>query len=329
MIFKSYLLEQNLNILKAQIVLIYGENIGAIGDIKKKISLENYKNEIIKLTQDEILKNEQLLINEIRNKSLFENQKTIFVQNVDDKILKIIQEILLEVGENKVFLFASALEKKSKLRNFFESKDNLNIIPFYQDNETTIKRIISEELKDFVGLSTEVKNLLLNNCNNDRAKLKNEIYKIKNFFIDKSIDIKKLQMLLNYEEVEDFNMIKDAVLKGDKKVTNKLIDSTFIDDQKSILYLGTINNRLLKLKEVKKNSGKNIEKIINELKPPLFWKDKPIFLKQLQHWDEKRINLALSRTYKIEIIIKSNASVNKNVILKKFLIDICNLANAA
>ena len=85
-----------------------------VEDIKKKISLANHKNEIIKLTQDEILKNENLLINEIRNKSLFENQKTIFVQNVDDKILKIIQEILLEVGENKVFLFASALEKKSK-----------------------------------------------------------------------------------------------------------------------------------------------------------------------------------------------------------------------
>ena len=95
MIFKSYLLEQNLNILNAQFVLIYGENIGAIKDIKKKISLANHKNEIIKLTQDEILKNENLLINEIRNKSLFENQ-TIFVQNVDDKILKIIQEILLE-----------------------------------------------------------------------------------------------------------------------------------------------------------------------------------------------------------------------------------------
>ena len=49
---------------------------------------------------------------------------------------------------------------------------------------------------------------------------------------------------------------------------------------------------------------------------------------------EKKIDVSdkikniLNETYKLEIEIKSNAMLNKNVLLKKLLIDICTLANA-
>ena len=36
MIYKSYTIENNLEIIKDKIVLFYGENAGLIGDIKKK-----------------------------------------------------------------------------------------------------------------------------------------------------------------------------------------------------------------------------------------------------------------------------------------------------
>ena len=37
MIYKSYLVEENIEILKNNLVLIYGENLGLINDLKKKI----------------------------------------------------------------------------------------------------------------------------------------------------------------------------------------------------------------------------------------------------------------------------------------------------
>jgi hypothetical protein len=40
MIYKSYLVEQNINILKKDVVLIYGENDGLKGDLKKKIKIK-------------------------------------------------------------------------------------------------------------------------------------------------------------------------------------------------------------------------------------------------------------------------------------------------
>ena len=43
----------------------------------------------------------------------------------------------------------------------------------------------------------------------------------------------------------------------------------------------------------------------------------------------KSINKIQNDIYKAEIKIKTTSSVDKNIILKKLLVDICNLANAA
>ena len=47
MIFKSYLVEENINLLKNQIVLFYGENIGLLEDFKDKIKLKYNESEML------------------------------------------------------------------------------------------------------------------------------------------------------------------------------------------------------------------------------------------------------------------------------------------
>ena len=72
MIFKSYILEQDIEIVNNQkIFLIYGENQGLKKEFKKKLRIQNKSQEIISLLQDEIIKNKNILVNEINNKSLF------------------------------------------------------------------------------------------------------------------------------------------------------------------------------------------------------------------------------------------------------------------
>jgi DNA polymerase III delta subunit len=87
---------------------------------------------------------------------------------------------------------------------------------------------------------------------------------------------------------------------------------------------------LLKLNEIFKLIGQtSLEKAIDMLKPPIFWKDKPEFLKQAKKWNMNKIKKIMNKTYNLELEIKSNSIVNKNILLKKLLIDICNLANAS
>ena len=71
------------------------------------------------------------------------------------------------------------------------------------------------------------------------------------------------------------------------------------------------------------------KKAINDLKPPVFWKDKPKLISQAKVWDKKKIKLMMKDTYNIEIKIKSSLSTDKQILIKKLLIDMCELANAS
>ena len=328
MIYKSYLVEENTEILKNKLVLIYGENLGLINDLKIKILEKNQKSKILKFNQDEILKKENVFFEELNNRSLFEEKKVFFIDNINDKFLKIVEQVLSLENENSIFLYSDILEKKSKLRNFFEKEKKTDIVPCYKDNEITLKNIISKNLKDYSGLTTVIINLIIDSCGNSRTKIRNEIIKIKAFFNGSSLNYESISKLLNIKENEDFNFVRDFAISGNKKKTGEYLDNTILETEKTTYYLSNINQRLMKLKEVLKNK-KNIEQTINEIRPPIFWKDKSTFLLQARVWNIKKLDEALKNIYNTEIRLKSNADINKNIVLKNLIVDICNLATAS
>ena len=329
MIHKSYLVEQNFDILKNNLVLFYGENVGLIDDFKDKIIKNFSRSNIIKFNQDEILKNKSLLLNELQNVSLFHQQKIFLIRDINDKAFNLIEEIVAEIGDNKIFLFSDILEKRSKLRTFFEKDRKIDIVPCYEDNNLTIKKIISYELKNITGVSHQVINLLNEVCGNDRSKLRNEINKIKTLFNEKPITFDELNKLLNLGENADFKLLKNTAISGKKNEISKFLSRTVLEDNKLTYYIAAINQTLLRLKQIDQSTKESVEERINQLKPPLFWKDKSEFLEQVKLWNTKKINYVLDLTYNLEVVAKSNTQVDKSIIMKKLLVDICCLANAA
>ena len=228
---KSYLVEQNIKILKTNITLFYGENLGLKNELKEMIKIENPNDEFLHFDQNELLKNSNIIINELSNFSLFQRNKIIYINNASDKILEIVQEIYENFSDNKVFIFAGALEKKSKIRNFFEKTNSLSIVACYPDNEITIKNIIQRKLKSFNGLTPANLNTIVENSNLDRIKLNNELEKIKLFFSSKQITEQELQLILDPNFQDNFNLLKDAALLGKKEETNKLLSSTVFEPE--------------------------------------------------------------------------------------------------
>jgi len=330
MIYKSYLIEQNISLLDKNLFLFYGENLGLKNELKEKIRFQNKKAEIINLSQDDIINNIDNFFNEILNISLFDEKKIYFINQVNDKILDTIKIIEPKIDSQKFYLISESLDKRSKIRNYFEKSNNCGVVACYIDNEISFKKIIIERLKNYKGVTTENINLISNKCNLDRDKLNNELDKIYTFFLEKNIDRNKLEILLDNKINNDFSLLKDEAFNGNRIETNKLLSDTIIDSEKNILYLNIINQRLIKLNDIFKLIGQtSLEKAIDMLKPPVFWKDKPAFLKQAKKWNMNKIKKILNKTYSLELEIKSNSIVNKNILLKKLLIDICNLANAS
>jgi DNA polymerase-3 subunit delta len=330
MIYKSYLIEHNINLLDKNLFLFYGENLGLKNEFKDKIKFQNNNAEIINFSQDDIINNIDNFFNEIVNISLFDEKKIYFINQVNDKILDAIKIIEPKIDSQKFYLMSESLDKRSKIRNYFEKSNNCGVVACYNDNEISFKKIIIDRLKNYKGVTTENINLISDKCNFNRDKLNNELDKIYTFFLEKNINRNQLEILLDNKINNDFSLLKDEAFNGNKIETNKLLSDTIIDSEKNIFYISIINQRLLKLNEIFKLIGQtSLEKAIDMLKPPIFWKDKPAFLKQSKKWNMDKIKKILNKTYSLELEIKSNSIVNKNILLKKLLIDICNLANAS
>ena len=330
MIYKSYLVEQDFNSLNKNFILFYGENLGLKNDFKKKIKLNKGNAETVSLLQEDIIKDEDNFFNMVFNLSLFQKERIFIIENVNDKILPILEKIEQKTVEEKIVLFSELLDKKSKLRNYFEKSNKVGIVPCYVDNEITLKKIILDKLKGYTGLTNQNLNIILENCGLDRSKLNNELDKIATFFENKIIDDDKLETLLNFKVNDSFELLKDQALIGDKIKTNKLISDTILENGKNIFYLNVINQRLMKLLEVNEitKNGK-LDEAIGKIKPPIFWKDKPIFNIQAKKWNKNKLKKVLNQTYKIELKIKSNSQVSQSLLIKKLLIDMCCIANAS
>ena len=59
MIFKSYQIEQNLELIDKDLILFYGENLGLQNEFKKLIKKKKRDSEIILLNQEDIIKNKE------------------------------------------------------------------------------------------------------------------------------------------------------------------------------------------------------------------------------------------------------------------------------
>tara|TARA_B100001094_G_C18137615_1_gene776003 strand:+ start:374 stop:1372 length:999 start_codon:yes stop_codon:yes gene_type:complete len=330
MILKSYIIEQNINSLaQYKMILFYGENQGIKKEFKDNLKTIHKNKEVLNLFQEEIIKAKDFLINEISSQSLFGEKKLIFINEANDKILNILEELNEYIQEDRIFIFGDVLDKKSKLRSYFEKSKEHASVACYQDNEIGLKKIISNKLAGYSGIDNQTINLIIQSSGLDRGKIYNEIEKIKNCFKEKKIEIEKLENLLNLKTNDDFSQLKDEAIKGNKFNTNKLLSETIFQTENSVYYLNSINQRINKLNDIEnlKHKEKNLDTIINQLKPPVFWKDKPILIEQSKKWNKKRLQEILKKTYNAEIELKSNSMIRKDLLLKMLILDLCSTAN--
>ena len=324
MIFKSFVVEKNIKSLDAYFaVLFYGENIGLKDELKKEIKKNHRAFEQYIFSQEEIIKNKKKLDEQLENTSLFSKNKIIIINEVSEKLKNIIIPILENPKENsKLFLFAENLDKKSSIRSFFEKNRTLGIIPCYQDNERTLSEYIRKKLNGYEGLSQDLINTLISNSGLDRKTISNELEKINNLFLNKKIDAEKLNTLINNRYNLDFDNLRDNCFSGDQKLLNKNLGSISLQNEDAYFYLNNLNMRIKKLFDLRYEyeKSKNIELAMDNIKPKVFWKDRPIFSKQIKIWNLKKLKDAKELLFNAEMTIKTKLSGYNEVIIKNLLI---------
>ena len=315
MIIKSFEIRK-INQNKSNIMLIYGENEGLKNNIME--SLIKDEDNTFKYEEKEILDNKNEFIESIFSQSLFENKKNVIIKRATDKILKIIEEILeKKIEDLNLIINSNNLEKRSKLRSFFEKNKDLICIPVYADNLQTITRLAFDFFKDKnISISQSNINLIVTKSNGDREILFNELDKIGNYCINgKKLNEEIIQKLINLSQDYSISELVDNCLAKNKKKIISIFNENNFNDSDCIIIIRTLlgkSKKLLALAQEYK-SNKDIDLTIASAKPPIFWKDKEITKKQLLGWKAENIQKLIYKITEIELSIKRNLNNSLNI----------------
>ena len=316
MILKSFevkKINQNIN----HLILFYGKNEGLKNEtldvlIKDKNKISNYE-------EKEILDNENNFIESILSKSLFDQEKIIIIKRATDKILKII-EILnsKNLKDITVIINSDILEKKSKLRSFFEKNKKCICVPFYPDTNQTLSRLCYNFLKEKkISISSANINLIVDKCGGDREILQKELEKIEYFNKNgKKITSENIVKLINLSENHSISeLVDNCLVKNRKKIISILNENIFTSEDCIII----IRSFIIKAKKILVlltafEANNNIDLTIASAKPPIFWKDKEITKQQIYKWKTKNIKELIYKLSEIELLIKKNINNSINII---------------
>jgi len=318
MIIKTFEIEK-LKKKSSKFFLLYGENEGFKNQVFKEVFANNFKEKIQRFDENEILNNFDNFISSIINKSFFEESKLILILRATDKIIKLIDSLLdKNITDTTIILNANILEKKSKLRSKFEKEKNLVCIPFYKDDIKTLRQIANRFfVKNKISLSQEVVNLIVERSRGDRINLMNELEKISLFMINKkTINIEDVIKLTNLAENYSVSELADNCLLKNLNKVNKIFNENIFSLDDCILIIRTLlikSKRLLELKKVQ-NTNENIEEIIANYRPLIFWKDKEIVKNQINKWGLVDTEKMIYKINKTELEVKQNYTNALNIV---------------
>lgn len=318
MIVKSYEINK-IDINKVNFILMYGDNQGFKDEVikfiikKKNIKQNNYY-------EKDVLDNSENFFNTVSTKSFFENEKIIVIKNATDKIRSMLEEIINKNFEGlTIILDSGILEKKSKLRTYFEKEKSLICVPFYPDNHQSLNIIIKKFFNEKnIQASQETLNLIIERSNGSRQHLNAELNKIENFMINKKeIKIDEIMKLTNLGKDYEVSDLIESCLAKDRKKISKIINENNFSNEDVILILRVFLSkakRLLNLKIIEK-TNKNIDAVISAYKPHIFWKDKEIVKKQAKTWTEMNVRNLIKKINEIELSTKKNSNLSQRILI--------------
>ena len=311
--------------------LLYGPNTGLIEETINNTLKPNFSKNLYYHDEKDILSNEDEFKEGILNQSFFDKDKLIIINRATDKILNIIKEIIdKKIEDLKIIIKSEILEKKSKLRNFFEKNNNTIIVPFYEDNYQSLLVLAQNFIKEKkIKISSQNINFIIERAKGKRINLKNELEKIAIYCLKKqSINFEEILKLTNLAENYNISDLIDQCLVGNKKKTIQILNENNPSTEDNILIVKNFLYKLKRLKKLKESLelNKNTEIILSSYKPPIFWKDKEIIKQQLKVWTIKKIKDQIKEINELENQIKKNSQIS-NLTVNNFIFNSLNTAN--
>lgn len=308
--------------------LIYGPDSGGVSNLANKIAtqiVENPSDPFSCTTVDnERLSNESTLIfDEMSAISFFGGRKLVLFKNADsnketaDAISAVI-EGLSEDAKKGAFLLVTAgdLTPASALRKLYEADPSVAALACYVEDEKDLTAKITRLFTQKGMRATErgIVEYMAESCQGDSKIIESEIEKLE-LYLDgrKEITLEDVFATTGNSTETELQDICDLVCSGKKIEAEIALRKALDTGTAPIAIIRTLQRYIEKLQNCAQqvNDGKTIEAAVASVRPPIFFKQVPVFRSHLNHILKKPANDiwdAYSKLYDAEAQIKESGS---------------------
>jgi DNA polymerase-3 subunit delta len=290
--------------IKKKAMVFYGPNIGKIDDcINSVVSLKrkDQKIEIIYRYSDELKSGEiKSVIHQNNSLDLFGKMTVIVLRLFNEKLSKEITESLNDIQNNglKIIIRAEQLGVKSILRKYFEKTEDLLIVPCYEESAFEKKKYIEDFFKsERISVTESFITTLSNHLSNDRLEIREELNKIQLLTEGENANIENLNIFYNSVYSDEIEFINSLVSGKVDSYLSKQLDRLTQLRSEQIRCASILLEHFYKLFKVKflLSEGISNQKAQSMLKPPIFFKYKNDFEKQLSMWSLRNLEIIIKK----------------------------------
>ena len=297
-------------------VLLYGPNRGLVRDRAKNISsfLTNGHTDdpflVATLDEAAIKADPGVLFTEAYSLALTGGNKIVRVSGATDKLATELDAILSsDSRSNSLIIEAADLPPRSKLRTLFEKLTNAASIACYDDDSSNLRSLITEKFRSQnISFDNDAVDALLARLSKDRLLNLSEIDKVCLFVgPGETVSENLIRLAIGESGGETIDDIVYLIFDGQKNLADHALAEGFVEGYSPVQIVRRLQSHLERLLRVRSlmDRGESIDRAMAKLRPPVFFKVKDRFRRQVTMWPIAQLQKCLDALIELEIECKS------------------------
>jgi DNA polymerase-3 subunit delta len=253
------------------------------------------------------------------------------VREATDALCAQIGEALeVRAPDNFLILYThDSLSGSSKLRSFCERHELIASVPCYKDEGAGLAQIIRTTLRGYgLKASNEVIEYLASRLQGDRQVVLSELEKLSLYLGDDAEEVSMENALFLTADSREMSLdeLCFAVAGGNIETVCRMVDTLTNEGVQPVVIVRSLMRYLqrLELAAQARYAGASLDVAIDQMRPPIFFKHKPLFRQHASRWSLGKIHDALHCLHRLEFTTKCESKMAR-VLLSQGLMDIAHM----
>lgn len=315
--------------------LLYGPDHGLVRERADKLVVAVAEDaadpfRIAELPSDSIKDDKTRLADEAATLPFTGGRRVVRIRDGKDTLAPAVR-VLLEAGTigGLVVIEAAELPPRSPLRLAFEAAESAVAIACYLDEPDALQRVIAEDLaRHGMSASTEAMDLLTAFLGADRGLTRSELEKLALFRGEPGrIEAEDVLAVIGDAGALSLDAIVFAACDGDAGALDRSLQMAFHQGVSSIAVLRILARHLQRLLQARAAmaGGRDARQAMAAVRPPVFFRLQPQFLRQIGTWPPDRLAAALTLVAEAELASKRTGAPQE-LLCQRTLMQIAELA---